>query len=272
MDPSQMSDEELTTAINGDQPQGNQPEETLNEEAPVASPQEETPKEDAPKQPETVAEEAVAAAEPEQVEAPAPSRREQLRVADLLKKYGPPEQKPTEPLSFRDKIDADEEVLKTLDDTANTYAQGQYNAGLEQAKSIQFHTRLEIDAPRVETKYPKLDPNSDSFQPEAADDLNQLYLNVVGYDPKTDRVANPNIRYADFVDAYMGNVNRLASEQAAESTKHIAKQAAQTGLRPDGSAAKGMDLSKHPSEMSVEELNAAISAAPRDSRGRFTAR
>lgn len=255
-----MSDEELNTAITGEQP-----EETPTNEEQVASPQEEAPS------PETATEEVVAPADPEPEVAPAPSRREQLRVADLLKKYGPPEQK-TEPLSFRDKVDADDDTLKVLEDTANTYGQTQYTAGLEQAKSIQFHTRLEIDAPRVEVKYPKLDPNSDQFQAEAADDLNQLYLNVVGFDPATDTVANPNIRYADFVDAYMGNVQRLASEQAAESTKQVIRQAAQTGLRPDGSSARGLDLSKNPSDMTVEELNAAIDAAPRDSRGRFTSR
>jgi len=54
--------------------------------------------------------------------------------------------------------------------------------------------------------------------------------------------------------------DRTAATKTQKSAKNIAKQAAQTGLRPDGSKAKRLDLSKAPEQMSDEELDAFISS------------
>lgn len=231
------------------------------EEIKEESPADDTPQDDAPAEPEEPKEET-----PEEPEVPEeapvaeekPSRREQLRVKDLLRKYPDLAKAPEAKVpDFRDKVEADEDTQKILEETARDYGQTQYNQGLEQAKSIQFHTRLEIDAPRIEAKYPQLDKNSEQFDADAADDINSMYLELVGYDAQTDTVKNPNIRYGDFVDAQMGLVNRLATERVAKSSKNLAKQVAATGLRPDGSSAKGLDLSKAPKDMTDEELKEA---------------
>ena len=241
-------------------------EATADESAPEEPAQQEAPDE-APEE---------APAEPEPEETPAaPSRREQLRVQDLLKKYGPPKQEPSKANSpdFRNQIEADEEVYKTLEETTQRFGQTQYNQGLEQAKYYKWETLLQIDAPTVEGKFPQLDRKSPDFHPALADAMNNKYLRFVGYDAETGTVRNPEIRYSDFVEAEMEFADEVASQRVQRTTENIAKQAAQTGLRPDGSQANRLNLNKTPEDMTDQELNAYIGAAlPRDARGRFLSR
>ncbi len=207
------------------------------------------------------------APEPEEVEEPklsprAEKRIEQLKIksliADLKQKSQPqPNIKPG--LDYRETLEADPEVLDRFEQDRTDYGQQNYQAGLEQAKSIQFHTRLEIDAPKIESKYPVLNKDSEDFNPSVADALNEMYLSSVGYDKETGQVANPGIRYADYIEGMMELVERTAATKTQKSTKNIARQAAQTGLRPDGSKAKRLDLNKAPEQMTDEELDAFIS-------------
>jgi hypothetical protein len=53
----------------------------------------------------------------------------------------------------------------------------------------------------------------------------------------------------------------IGSQKAQSAVKNVAKQAAQTGLRPDGSQAKRLDLNKSPDAMSDEELDAFLKQA-----------
>lgn len=205
--------------------------------------------------------------EEEEVEEPklsprAEKRIEQLKIksliADLKQKSQPqPTIKPS--LDYKETLEADPEVLDRFEQDRTDYGQQNYQAGLEQAKSIQFHTRLEIDAPKIESKYPVLNKDSEDFNPAVADALNEMYLSAVGYDRETGLVANPNLRYADYIEGMMELADRTAATKTQKSTKNIAKQAAQTGLRPDGSKAKRLDLNKAPEQMSDEELEAFIS-------------
>jgi hypothetical protein len=250
-------------------------QEPLTEEAPVEEPQEEQPSVET----EQPAEEPPAE---EQEERPM-SRREQLRVADLLKKYGPPQTDAplkSDAPNFRDQINADEEVYKTLEETTNQFGQQQYNQGLSQARLLQWETLLKVDDPQVRTQFPQLNPqDKEHFHPALADAMNQKYLQFVGYDPGDPQrgvpptVQRPGIRYLDFVEAEFEFADELASERQQRTTENIARQAAQTGLRPDGSQAKRLNLNKSAEEMTDEELAAAIdSTMPRDAKGRFTSR
>lgn len=208
--------------------------------------------------------------EPEEaVEEPKMSRRaekriEQLKIKSLianLKQTNPqgPTIKPG--LDYSEKLEAEPEVLQQFEQDRRDYGQQNYQAGLEQAKSIQFHTRLEIDAPKVETKYSVLNPqDKENFNPAAADAINEMYLSAVGYDKETGTVQNPNIRYSDYIEGIMELAGVVASDKTQKSVKNIAKQAAQTGLRPDGSQAKkSLNLNKAPEQMTDEELDAFIS-------------
>jgi hypothetical protein len=267
-DPANMTDEELNKVIET----GVEPDEPQSEV-------EEQPAEETEEKPEAVeepAEEAPEAEQTEEKEPEQPSRRESLRIQDLLKKYGPPPERPQnvpqqrqDALDYGQALDADPEVIRQLEAdrtaAANQANQTGYSAGLEQAKAIQFHTRLEVDAPRVESKYKFLDPNDkEHFDPVRADAMNTLYINASGYDPGDpqrgipETVINPNIRYKDFVEAQMEFAEALMAERQAASTKNIAKQAATTGLRPDGSSAKRLNLNQAPQDMTDEELYASI--------------
>lgn len=228
------------------------------EETPQEETQEESTEQAEEQEPEATEETPVVDEEPEHK----PSRRENLRIQQLLEKMKDNRPAPEAPapeggLDYAN-LDADPEVIKQLEADRQAASQKSYQQGLEQAKSIQFHTRLEIDAPKVEQKYPILDKESAEFNPAVADAVNSWYLQMTGFDPTTDTVTNPNVRYSDFVEGYMELVEQTAGQKVAQSSKHIAKQAAQTAIRPDGSEAKRLDLSKSPGEMTDEELNLAI--------------
>ena len=268
-DVTKLTDEELKERI-----------ETPTEEVAPEEPEspDETPTEEEPEQPEEVTEEEPEeqpeeveqeAEEPEEEEAKPPSRREQLRIQQLLEKMKQtqqPTQAPQQPgVNYRDMIEAEEPVYEQLDQASQQFGQAQYNAGLEQAKSIQFHTRLEIDAPKVESKYPQLNPNDkEHFKPALANAVNTWYLQTTGYQAGDDArgipdsVSNPNIRYSEFVEGIMELGSVIGSEKSQQTAKAVAKQATQTGLRPDGSQAKRLNLNKAPEDMTVEELKAAI--------------
>lgn len=251
-----------------DQPQ----EEEIKEEvtAPVVAP----PEPPAPEQPEETEQEEPAVAEapaeeegeeqtPPQVSNRKAKRLEKLEgLVERLKGSEAEAPKSSEGINYREMIDAPDEVIEQLETRSKEYGTSQFNAGLEQSKSIQFHTRLEIDAPRVEAKYPIFDKESPDFNPAVADSINKWYLTSVGYDGKTDRVNNANVRYADFVEGIMELADNMAGEKNTQSVKNITKQAATTGLRPDGSVSKKLDLNKAPQDMSTEELYAALGQTP----------
>jgi hypothetical protein len=190
-----------------------------------------------------------------------PSPRRDKRIKELLDRL---QQKPDEPtakktgLNYRDALDADDETIKQLETDREAYGKNLYEQGVQQANSIQFHTRLELDTPKIESRYPQLDPRSPEFDQETLTDLNDLYLHLVGYDFAARTVKTANLRYADFVDNQMALADRLASKRNTESVKNIAKQASQTGLRPDGTSPKRLDLTKSPEQMTDEELDAVI--------------
>lgn len=201
-----------------------------------------------------------------------PSPREAKRIQNLVEKLkakesaAAPSATPASlpgQFDFKTALDAEPEVIQQIEAEVARRVQeaeqrGANTASTQQANSTMFHTRLEIDAPRMESKYPKIDPSSDSFDSVAANLLNQSYLSITGYDPKTGGASNPNVRYSDFVEGMMELADRMADEKTATVAKTIAKQAAKTGIRPGGAAARGLNLNQAPSEMTDEELEARI--------------
>lgn len=255
-----MTDEQLRNVIaTGVEPEAEEPKvEQPKEEAPEDPIVEEAPAEAPTEEPEEAPED-----KPVEEERP-PSRRESLRIQQLISKMKQqaPEPKMTLPkdaLDYATALDADPEVIRQLEEDRKAVSQASYNAALEQNKAILFHTRLEIDAPKVESKYKFLDPtDKQNFDPVRANAMNQLYLNASGFDQATGTVLNPNIRYAEFVEAQMEFAEALLADKQVRTTKNIVKQTAQTGLRPDGSSAKRLNLNQSEKTMTLEELYAAI--------------
>lgn len=279
--PSTMSDEELDAALDeagiktsdAPEPDKEEPETPENPEADPAK--EAEPKENPEEQPDP--EKPEEDEEDPDKKPDKPSRREQLRIQDLLRKY-PPKQEPKAPaketkqpeglLDLDKELDADDALKERLKKDRDAAAK----AAAEQARSetpdvaamqasMLFHTRLEVDAPKVEVKYPVLDKDSDKFKPALAKAINQMYLDQCGYDFDADTVTNSNLRYSDFVEAMFELGDEIGSEKAVETKKQVVKRAAQTGLRPDGSTPTKMNLNKLPGQMSDEELDAIIAQA-----------
>jgi hypothetical protein len=244
------------------------------EEVEQPSPQEAPPAEEPASEPEPVEEEEATEEPgtpeetPEETEEKPPSRREQLRIQKLLQRYGPPPERRApsqrnDALDYETALDADPEVIKQLQDDRRREGEAQYNEGLKRAEFLDWRTSLKIDAPNVEKKYPILDPsNREQFHPGVADAVNNWYLKMSGFDPNSKTVTNSDVSYADFVDGYMELVQETAGQKNAQTAKNIAKQAAATGLRPDGSSAKRLNLNQAPSQMTTEELYAAIGQKP----------
>lgn len=257
----------------------NKPDEpVLPEEQPQEEPQvepekkEESPIEESPETPEKESQELetedTETEEPEaatEEETPQPmSRRKAKRLEKLeglVERLRTPEstsRAKSQGIDYREMIQADDEVYNQLEEKSKEYGQAQFDAGLDQAKSIQFHTRLEIDAPKIETKYEQLNPESSEFNPVLNQTIQDWYLATVGYDGRTDTVQNAALRYGDFVEGLMELADNMAGAKSAQTTQNIAKQAASTGLRPDGSSATRLDLTKAPEQMTDEELAAVI--------------
>lgn len=263
-DVSKLTDEELDARIAGEEPASPESaeESPKDKETPVVEPEEKPAEETQPEE----TQEEVNDEEPEEK---SPSRRETLRVTQLLKKYPnlreqPPEA-PSNPeaLNYQETLDADPELIKRLEADRDTVGKSQFQAGAQstraEIRSAQWETLLHIDAPVTEAKYPWLNPkDSENFSPAHADAINEEYKALVGYNEQTGMVSRPEIRYSDFVDARVEQARDLARTMTADTTKNIAKQAATTGIRPDGSSAKRMNLNKPAYQMSDEELDAKL--------------
>lgn len=268
-DPTQMSDEELKNVIETgiepeepETPEEETPKEEIDKEEPAKEEEEEQPKADEE-------------SEEEAPEEPKPSRREQLRINQLLAKYGDPaERKPrqkpeSKPDDYIKSLDADPEVIEQLEKNRQIASDEAYLEGLRQSEVKEWKRDLKYEAPSVEKDFPFLNPKDEAnFKPAAAQAMNQKYLRFIGYQPGDpekgipESILFPDVSYREFVEGEMEFVDELASQKAAETTKNIAKQAATTGLRPDGSSAKRLNLNQSEKDMTLEELYAAIGQTP----------
>lgn len=259
-DPSTLTDEELDKILAGEEPE--EPEEPQEQDEEPKKPedkpeeQEDEHKDEGDEHQEDD-EKKTDAETPKKPEGE-PSRREQLRVQHLLEKYGKPGESKQivnpSGIDYEKELDADPELLKKLNDDRQRAAEESFNQGLAAANFLQFRTMLEIDASRVSSKYPQLDKDSDDFDKNVADGINTLYLQIVGFDPKSKSVANPDLRYGEFVPVIYQLAEDIASNKNSEVTNEIKKQAAKTGIRPAGATPK-LNFNKAPHDMSDEELD-----------------
>lgn len=263
-DVTKLTDEELDAKI-----EGKEPEEPAKEEPETPDSEEKPSEEEAPAEPEEPETPPVEPEKTPEEEPKPPSRRETLRIQQILAKREKAAQAPQQPsqpelpksLNYEEALNADPAVIAQLEADRRATAQAQYDRGLQQAQQFaqaqavasEFRTNLKIDYPLVKDKLDKLDPAD-------VDALNVEYLQMVGYDEQTGLVANPAIGYADYVEARYEQAERLAASMNVETVKNVTKQAAQTGLRPDGSSAKTLNLNKNPEDMTDEELDAVLAS------------
>lgn len=270
MNPEEMSDEQLAEAIAPAINPDSEPPKVEPAEEPTPPAEVETPGEPAKVEP---VEQPIVEEPAEELPEQPISRRETLRVNKLLEKYGQPSENkavaPTQQNDFIKTLDAEPEVIEALEANQKSYSDAAYLEGLRQSEVKEWRRDLKYETPVVLEKFPFLDPaDSVNFKPAAADAMNRKYLRFIGWNQGDaskgvpESVQYPDISYREFVESEMEFVDELASQKAAETTKNIAKQAATTGLRPDGSSAKRLNLNQAPENMSNEELYAAIGQKP----------
>lgn len=198
--------------------------------------------------------------EPEEEAEPEPSPRQNKAIERLTKKLAeakaqaPQRQAPQGPIIGEGDYDLDQ-----VNQMAREYGDSRYNEALQQAQAIEFKLGLKVEVPVVTQKYPELNPNSDKFDLGRRQFIDELYLKSVGYNEQSGTVQRSDIGYEEFVDGFMEAVDRSASVKAAESSKNLAKQASQTGVRPNSIAKKAYD-GADPSKMTLEQLQAAALA------------
>ena len=78
------------------------------------------------------------------------------------------------------------------------------------------------------------------FDENKAGDINEMYLQMVGFDQQKKTVGRTDISYEKFVRRYVENVEEWIEERIADTQKNIASQQSKTGIRPTGSAKKSL--------------------------------
>lgn len=271
-DPSTMTDEELAQVVNPEA-EAAEPDKSQMADKPKEAdkPAEEKVAEEAPEEkaePEVTPPEEVA--EEEELSPRAQKRLESLKIQEQIARLKqvspqPSQSKRDGALDYATALDADPEVIKQLEADRTAEGQAQFNQGLERSNYNKWEILLNIDEPQIRAKYPELDPNNkEKYYPALAQAMATKFAMFSGYNagdpqkgiPRT--VQNPELRYADFVEGEMEFANELASLKNAQTVKNVARQAATTGLRPDGGTAKRLNLNKNPADMTTEELYAAI--------------
>lgn len=144
-----------------------------------------------------------------------------------------------------------------IDQLANDrrqYGQHNFNEGVRQGAAFyeaeRFADRLDIDIDRVLSKRDDIDDVTEKL-------LVESYLDKVGAREQNGRIviANPNLRFRDFAESKLKEIDDLVQMKVSQSTKNIASQAANTGVRPNGTTQNSMT---NMSDMElVEKLRAA---------------
>ena len=272
MDPATMSDEQLEDAINNNP---NPEPDPTPDPAPAPDPTpsdtpdpDNQPEPSSPNEPdEPTPDPEPQNPDPEEPPKP-PSRREQLRIQQVLERaklnnQGQPP-RPQSPrrdaLDYANELDADPAVIERLEADRVAAENARYQEGVQQAQSMKWETMLHVDAPQMENKYSFLDKNSPDFHPAVTHSLSTWYMQMSGYNPETGIASNPNMRWSEFTEGIMELAEEIASVKNQATATNVAQQAANTGIRPDGGAAK-LNLNKAPEHMTDDELKAVISQA-----------
>ena len=82
-------------------------------------------------------------------------------------------------------------------------------------------------------------PNPD-FDSDMAGDINELYLELVGFDPDKKTVKRTDLSYEKFVKREVQRIEDRVEERLAEAQKNIVSQQSKAGIRPTGTAKKSL--------------------------------
>lgn len=140
------------------------------------------------------------------------------------------------PLDYKETIDADDKVIDQLSNDREQYATDLQRQTNERLTTELWKRDIKSDLALVRDKLDKLDPSD-------ARAIDKEYLLYSGYDPENNRVLNPTISYAEFVEAQIERAHKIAANLNIQTQQNVAKQVAQTGLRPTGGTSKATKIS-----------------------------
>lgn len=133
----------------------------------------------------------------------------------------------------------------------NRFAEGiqtGINQGTIDLKQQMWEDRFDADVERVTSRYKELDADEDpatgqprnaDYNPELEKYLVEQYINFTGM--QTDakgrlNIQRSNVRFKDFVEAEMANLDKIMQARGAQSTRNVTSQAARGGMRPNGTS------------------------------------
>ena len=256
------------------------PEVTPSEEAPE---DEETPEEEAePEKPDVQEKAEVEKPESEEPEKMTRKERREARKQAWLEsvrkerlqqqpqeqaqpRQQQPQQEPYKPIDYRTVEEINEEQLEQDRRTYGEYNRRQgIDEGVRRATYVAEQEKFWMDVEHESTRlgydpeFKFLDEsNPDTFDPDMAADLNEKYLEFVGYNPQNSTVQRTDISYEKFVRKEMEDRKAYAERLAAESSALVEQTKANTGIRPGGGTTKsGLGTLKPGdiSKMTDEEL------------------
>lgn len=111
---------------------------------------------------------------------------------------------------------------------------------IEKEKAI---NRINNEAKEAVSKYPQLDPNSDSFDPDLNDSVTTAVYHAVR--------GNPTTSVTSLVDKLMKPFKKSVESAIASEKSNLAKQAAESAMRPSSHVDK---TEKSVEDMSIEEI------------------
>jgi hypothetical protein len=149
------------------------------------------------------------------------------------------------------KLETFTQGLNNYEPNTPNYGEGERDLTLDDLRAL---TRMEIEkekainrinneAKEAISKYPQLDPKSDSFDPDLNDSVTTAVYHAVR--------GNPTTSVTSLVDKLMKPFTKSVESAVASEKKELAKQAAESAMRPSSHVDK---TEKSVEDMSIEEI------------------
>lgn len=195
---------------------------------------------------------------------------ESVRKDREARSQRPPQAPPQDDYKPLDYSQADQFAEEDLEKDRQTFGARKYVEGQQAAAARErfvadqerFWDSVDYEARILEhdPKFAFLKEDGPEFDEERASEVNDMYLEFVGFEqkpaidpqtrqPKLDQNGQPimlgtvqrtDISYEKFVKRYVENMENWADEQVAETSKNLASQKSTQGIRPSGSSKKGL--------------------------------